>query len=262
VPGLSGAAEAYVYSDFGAPAGGSYLAYQFAGYRYDSETGLYYVGARYYSPTLGRFLQTDPIGTAGGNNLYAYVNNDPINLLDPTGLSAEETQNDSGALASVGAAGGSTQQTNGTGDPASVVMTGGKVYGTPTQGVVGNCGNCYFEGTIYTYQVVSSNGQPVTSDGMLVSEMLQTLTGNASIVNGGSSVTGTYAVNGSFNDTVGYISPTSTGFSNAALIVNAQAFSVTMQSSGNSFTISTQMLQIISTNSSGTVTGQAFTIKK
>jgi RHS repeat-associated protein len=92
VPGLSGAAEAYVYSDFGAPAGGSYLAYQFAGYRYDSETGLYQVGARYYSPTLGRFLQTDPIGTSGGNNLYAYVNNDPVNLADPTGLSPEEQQ--------------------------------------------------------------------------------------------------------------------------------------------------------------------------
>jgi RHS repeat-associated protein len=95
VPGLSGAAEAYVYSDFGAPAGGSYLAYQFAGYRYDSETGLYYVHARYYNPTLGRFLQTDPIGFQGGNNLYAYVGNDPINLFDPTGLSVEETGNDS-----------------------------------------------------------------------------------------------------------------------------------------------------------------------
>jgi RHS repeat-associated protein len=95
VPGLGGAAEAYVYSDFGAPAGGSYLAYQFAGYRYDPETGLYYVKARYYNPTLGRFLQTDPIGTGGGNNLYAYVGNDPINLIDPTGLSAQETGDDS-----------------------------------------------------------------------------------------------------------------------------------------------------------------------
>jgi RHS repeat-associated protein len=98
VPGLSGAAEAYVYSDFGAPAGGSYLAYQFAGYRYDSETGLYYVHARYYNPILGRFLQTDPIGTAGGNNLYAYVGNDPINLFDPTGLSQQETGNDSNGV--------------------------------------------------------------------------------------------------------------------------------------------------------------------
>ena len=36
--------------------------------------------------TLGRFLQTDPIGVAGGVNLYAYVGNDPLNLIDPYGL--------------------------------------------------------------------------------------------------------------------------------------------------------------------------------
>jgi RHS repeat-associated protein len=55
------------------------------GYRPDNETGLYFTGARYYSPTLGRFLQTDPIGLRGGANRYAYVGNDPINLLDPSG---------------------------------------------------------------------------------------------------------------------------------------------------------------------------------
>ena len=61
------------------------------------QTGLYYVNARYYNPNLGRFLQTDPIGLSGGTNLYAYVGNDPINLLDPTGLSPQETGNDSGS---------------------------------------------------------------------------------------------------------------------------------------------------------------------
>jgi RHS repeat-associated protein len=49
-------------------------------------SGLYYYRARTYSPTLGRFLQPDPIGYAGGANLYAYVDNDPLNLVDPLGL--------------------------------------------------------------------------------------------------------------------------------------------------------------------------------
>jgi len=88
VPGMNGAAEVYTYSEFGATSSGS-LAYRFGGYRYDSETGLYYVHARYYSPTLGRFLQTDPAGLSGGTNLYAYVGNDPINLTDPSGLAAD-----------------------------------------------------------------------------------------------------------------------------------------------------------------------------
>jgi RHS repeat-associated protein len=58
----------------------------FTGQRYDSETGWYFYKRRYYSPAIGRFLQSDPIGYRGGLNLYAYVGNDPLNLFDPNGL--------------------------------------------------------------------------------------------------------------------------------------------------------------------------------
>ena len=53
---------------------------------YDRETGLYYMRARYYDPKIRRFISEDPIGLAGGINVYAFASGDPLNRSDPTGL--------------------------------------------------------------------------------------------------------------------------------------------------------------------------------
>ena len=52
------------------------------------ELGLVLFGARVYSTGIGRFLQTDPIGLAGGTNVYGYAGGDPVNGVDPSGLAA------------------------------------------------------------------------------------------------------------------------------------------------------------------------------
>ena len=61
----------------------------FQGRRLDTETGLYYYRRRMYHPTLGRFLQRDPIGYVDGMNLYQFVGGRPAAMLDPFGRQSD-----------------------------------------------------------------------------------------------------------------------------------------------------------------------------
>ena len=91
--------ERYTYDVYGEPkmwdGGGSLLSASAIGNRLlfqgrdrDPDTGLYNFRNRYYSPSLGRFLQVDLIGVRGGLNLYKFVANKPSVSTDPYGLSA------------------------------------------------------------------------------------------------------------------------------------------------------------------------------
>ncbi len=67
---------------------------KFTGQELDSTTGLYYYGARYYDPEIGRFISPDSIidgpGTSQGWNRYMYVHGNPVMNIDPTGFSSEQ----------------------------------------------------------------------------------------------------------------------------------------------------------------------------
>lgn len=74
------------FSEYGVRSIGNTGRFQYTGQIHIPELGLYYYKARMYSGNWGRFLQVDPVGYQDDVNLYAYVGNDPLNGIDPTGM--------------------------------------------------------------------------------------------------------------------------------------------------------------------------------
>ena len=97
--------ERYRYDAYGVPTflsdtftvktGGSDYDWEtlYAGYRYDSTTGLYHVRYRAYHPSLGRWMQRDPASYRGVFNLYQYVGNSPLRFTDAIGLEPDDPLN-------------------------------------------------------------------------------------------------------------------------------------------------------------------------
>lgn len=91
--------QSYTYDAFGALIDGT--TDKFNGLRYvglgnvysDHDVGLQYMWNRWYDPQLGRFISRDPIGFAGGLNLYSYSRNNPMSRVDPMGLCSENHTN-------------------------------------------------------------------------------------------------------------------------------------------------------------------------
>lgn len=102
------------YDEHGIPRSSNAGRFQYTGQAWLSELGMYSYKARVYTPTLGRFAQTDPAGYPDGPNWYNYVNADPVNKTDPSGLSGQACVVDgTGTYCGPGGGGGPGYQPSG-----------------------------------------------------------------------------------------------------------------------------------------------------
>ncbi len=89
-------AQTYTFDSFGkqtASSGSLTNPFQFTGREFDGETSLYFYRARYFDSAAGRFLSEDPMRFFESPNFYAYVENNPLNLIDTSGLQAQRPDN-------------------------------------------------------------------------------------------------------------------------------------------------------------------------
>jgi RHS repeat-associated protein len=108
--GTGNVVERLQYEAFGANTVNTSTRYGYSGREHDSSTGLIFYRARWYEPQQGRFITEDPAGFVDSSNLYAYVYNNPVNLLDPYGLASLEYDSKTGQLTIYDSAGNQVGQ--------------------------------------------------------------------------------------------------------------------------------------------------------
>ncbi len=123
----AGLKKSTAYAPYGKPttSGSDPEPKSFIGERFDGETGLLYLNARYYDPVLARFISPDsldPILPGVGTNRYAYSLNDPVNKRDPSGKSVDAN----GGMTADGPPGSNDDDYEKGGDPAKEGNTPGK----------------------------------------------------------------------------------------------------------------------------------------
>ena len=131
--------QSYVYDSFGKikqQIGSIVNPYTYTSREYDAESSLYYYRARYYDKSMGRFINEDPIGLLSGSlNFYGYVQNNPVNWIDPLGFKTEGTDVSFTAGAGKGFTFGITFVNDDKGNVGIVIHGGGGGYGGANFGI-------------------------------------------------------------------------------------------------------------------------------